>query len=353
MIRPMNGEEVRDTRFMSGAWGYDVTEVDDLLRRVAVELDAGRSAGPLIENVTFRRAGLGRSGSDVDAVDWLLNQLLSPLDDSELAEMSTDPWRELAVAQVTRSRVSDLTERSAKPSGRAHRKSPSEDRKLFPEECANAWRDFGHLPGKQFLFERVSLGRYELRTAEQQKLASVRRYGLSETVSTDGGRFTLKRTRLTQSPPDVAEIAARGSRNCAGQFLTPRSSRRKRWEDSRGKFPVKLKELADETGTPILHTTGVNQYGRACACISFPSQGWLRFLVRGTERADAVMTAVDQAGNRVARYRINDGGRKRGAGPVEITVNPAWKLTNERLLAIAISAPWLGSYFVQPGAGGG
>ena len=75
----MNGEEVRDTRFMSGAWGYDVTEVDDLLRRVAVELDAGRSAGPLIENVTFRRAGLGRSGYDVDAVDWLLNQLLSLL----------------------------------------------------------------------------------------------------------------------------------------------------------------------------------------------------------------------------------------------------------------------------------
>ena len=347
----MNGEEVRDTRFMSGAWGYDVAEVDDLLRRVAAELDTGRSVGPLIENVRFRRAGLWRGGHDVNAVDWFLNQLLSPGDDSVLAEMSTGPWRELAVAQVTRRRVSDLTEHSAEPSGRAHRKFLSEDRKPFLEECANAWRDFGHLPGKQFFWERVSLGRYELRTAGQQKLAFVRRYGLVETVIADGGRFALKRTRLTQSSPDVAEIAARGSGNCAGQFLTPRSSRRQRWEDRQGKFPVKLKELADETGTLILYTTGVNQYGRACACISFPDEGWLRFLVRGTESANAVMTAVDQAGNRVARYRINDGGRKRGPGRVEITVNPAWKLTNERLLAIAISAPWLASYFVQPGGG--
>jgi hypothetical protein len=29
--------------------------VDDLLGRVAAELDAGRPAGPLIENATFRR----------------------------------------------------------------------------------------------------------------------------------------------------------------------------------------------------------------------------------------------------------------------------------------------------------
>ena len=338
-------------RFMFSAWGYDLTEVDDLLRHVAAELDAGRPVGPLIENVTFRRSRLGRSGYDIDAVDWFLNQLLSPRDDSELAERKADRWRDLTVAQVTRRRVIDLTERSAERS--AHRESLSDDRKSFPEECAEAWRDFGQLPGTQLRWERVGLGHHELRGAEQAPIASVRRSGLSETVGANGASFTLKRARLTQSSPEVAEIAGRGSRNCAGQFLEPRSSRRQRWEDSHGKFPVKLKELATEAGSPILYTTGANQYRRACACISFPHEGWLRFLVRGTERADAVMTAVDQAGNGVARYRVSDGGRSRRPGPVEITVNPAWNLTNQRLLAIAISAPWLGSYFVEPGAGGG
>ena len=41
----MNGDEVRHTWFLDGH--YAVSEVDDLLRRVAAELDAGRPAGPL------------------------------------------------------------------------------------------------------------------------------------------------------------------------------------------------------------------------------------------------------------------------------------------------------------------
>ena len=36
--------------------GYDVPEVEDLLDRIAAELDAGRPAWPLIENTTVAAA---------------------------------------------------------------------------------------------------------------------------------------------------------------------------------------------------------------------------------------------------------------------------------------------------------
>jgi hypothetical protein len=103
-------------------------------------------------------------------------------------------------------------------------------------------------------------------------------------------------------------------------------------------------ELVDETGVPILYARGENYGFRACAGISFPDQRWLRFLVRGTDLTNAIMTAVDQEGNKVARYRIDDSG-------LEITVHPNQKLTDELILAIAISAPELGGYF-QSGGGG-
>jgi hypothetical protein len=45
---------------------------------------------------------------------------------------------------------------------------------------------------------------------------------------------------------------------------------------------AKPRELVDETGTPILYTSGQNYDNRAWACITFPDGRWLRFLVRGT-----------------------------------------------------------------------
>jgi hypothetical protein len=43
------------TGYTRSITGYAAPEVDDLIGRVAAELDAGRPAGPLIENATFRR----------------------------------------------------------------------------------------------------------------------------------------------------------------------------------------------------------------------------------------------------------------------------------------------------------
>jgi DivIVA domain-containing protein len=97
----VNGDEVRGTSFMLRGGGYNVSEVDDLLGRVAAELDAGRPARPLIESAKFRRSILVKGGYDVDAVDWFLDQLLLRAGDFEQDGFSSDPWHHLAVTTVT------------------------------------------------------------------------------------------------------------------------------------------------------------------------------------------------------------------------------------------------------------
>jgi hypothetical protein len=197
--------------------GYATPEVDDLLRRVAAELDVGRPAGPLIENATFPRRLIAGT-YDIDAVDWFFDQLLLRPDHTELAGTSTDPWRDLAVAQLTRSKVRDAAEQPPNP------------RAYFAEECANAWRDFGQAPGMHLRWGRT--GRrlrgacYELRTLQQQTIAS--RDGQRLTVRAGGRSFTYKKTdvpaRSTADswPPGIAELAA------AAGGTTPGTTPRKR-----------------------------------------------------------------------------------------------------------------------------
>ena len=96
----MTGDQVRDTGFLRPhgnlARGYDVAEVDELLRLIAAELDAGRQVGPMIEKATFRDRR-GTEAYDAAVVDWFLEMLRCREDQSELARM-TDPWRDLPVA---------------------------------------------------------------------------------------------------------------------------------------------------------------------------------------------------------------------------------------------------------------
>jgi hypothetical protein len=353
----VNDDVVRDTWFLRSSWlrnitghtrsitGYAAPEVDDLLGRVAAELDVGRPAGPLIENATFRRMHnpLLPGGYDIDAVDWFFGQLLRRPDHTELAGISADPWRDLAVAQLTGSKVRDAAGQPRNP------------RASFAEECANAWRDFGQAPGMHLRWGRA--GRrllrsacYELRTA-QQTIAS--RDGQRLTVLTGGRSFTYKkpdvpaRSTADSWPAGIAELAARSWRDSAGHFAAETiSSKAQRWEARTAR------ELVDETGIPILYSSGQNFNRRAYACVTFPDQRWLRFLVRGTEPWNTIMTAVDQAGNRVARYRKSTGDPLWERAEAEITVHPDQRLTDELVLAIAISAEWLESYFSSPSSGG-
>jgi hypothetical protein len=344
----VNGDVVRNTWFLRSSWwrsitGYAAPEVDDLLGRVAAELDAGRPAGPLIENTTFRRKQISQ-GYDIDAVDWFFDQLLRRPDHTEPAGISADPWRDLAVAQLIRRKVTDADEQ------------PQNPRTSFAGECANAWRQFGQQPGMHLRWGRAGRrrlrgARYELRTPELQTIAS--RDGQLLTVGAGGRSFTYKkmdipaRSTADSWPPGIAELAARSWRDCTGHFAAETmSSKAQRWEARTAL------ELADETGIPILYTSGKNFGRRSYACVTFPDQRWLRFLVRGTEPWNTIMTAVDQAGNRVARYRKSTGPPPWERAEAEITVHPDRKLTDELVLAIAISAEWLESYFGSQSSGG-
>jgi hypothetical protein len=190
------------------------------------------------------------------------------------------------------------------------------------EECWKAWEEFDQQPGTYLGLIWAGIARRELRTEEKQTIASMSHkwtsiFGTREMghqVNTSKGSFVLKRRDGPHS-----------------------------------------RKLVDETGKPILYTRGRNFDHSADASISFPDMRLrsLEFPVRGTQRANAIMTAVNEAGNSVARYRIfrsqmGDLGRHN----VEIAVHPDWELTDELVLAITISAPWLASYFSEQSRGG-
>ena len=358
----MNADEIRDVRFLSGG-GYDWSQVDELLRRVAVELDAGRPVGPLIANATFRR-GQGGDGYGIEAVDWFLEQLVHRDDSSHSARMGADPWCHLAVANYfTRSGPDAVAEGTAMPS---RWKQNSQGKRYLARDCADVWVDFGQQPGTHLGWVRAGAVRRELCTAERQAIASLR-YGRHVTVSTGGRTFTWKKVTRS-SRPRIAEIVGRDDQDYGAEhFLDPDTPRsRKRSAQGGNPMPIqdilkdfRLRELLDETGMPILYASGRNYDHSALACITFPDQRWLRFPVRGTRQANAIMTAVNQAGNKVARYRVI-GMIPGPSAPhfsglwkaIEITVHPGQQLTDELALALTISAPWLCSYFDKPVEGG-
>jgi hypothetical protein len=344
---PVTGDDVRDMWFLDGGgfWRggnivcYLAPDVDDLLRRVAAELDAGGPAGPLIENATFR-SGSGKKGYHIDGVDWFLDRFL-PQDYVEPTGTSADPWRDVGdVTQLVRGGISALAR--CYP---GHKPTREEAWNWFAGQCQQAWRDFGQHPGRHLRWgsQIFKPGRFELRTADQQTLASS---DPARGISVGGRNFIFQYPGSPESlPPVIGEIAARSARDSSGHFAKP---------ERRPKKPSvrEVRELVDEAGIPILYTSDDNRYWRACFCISFPDGRWLRFPVRGTGRANAIMTAADQAGNKIARYRIIDQGFNRlwktplRQHSVEISVNPDRELTDELVLAIAISASGLSRYFV-------
>jgi hypothetical protein len=227
---PVDGDEIRATGFLrcdSGlgvnyafaslfhySWGYAAAEVDELLRRAAAELDAGRFAGPLIGNATFQRT---RSGPryDIDAVDWFLGQLPHRIGQADRGGPGTDPWRNLAVAQLTQS----------KASGPGMQPKPGND--FLRSECETAWRDFSQQPGTHLQYTRSfwSWSRVcELRTAEQQPIASLKQGPVRTTVHLGERTFTSKtpiipaRRTADAWPPGIADLAASTWRDSARAF---------------------------------------------------------------------------------------------------------------------------------------
>jgi hypothetical protein len=161
-----------------------------------------------------------------------------------------------------------------------------QDWRRLSRECAGEWRDFGLQPGTRLRLVRTGIARRELRTAEQQTVARLRNLA-PVTVSTGGRTFTQKRVPGSARPQIVDIIRHNRTGHAAGHVSGPASLG---WRARR------LRALLDETGTPILYTSGSYYAGNAGARITFPDWRWLPFPVRGTGRTNAMMTAVDQAG---------------------------------------------------------
>jgi hypothetical protein len=210
------------------------------------------------------------------------------------------------------------------------------------------WHGFAQQPGTHLRWESARGWRAELRTAEQQTIATVRgrfRFGFEErmTVNAGGRSFTANKVKIREPgnprswPPGTAEI-----------IRHPEASSQKPTRAVRARVQ-RLRELVDETGTPVLYTHGMHFNHRAETCITVPDRRWFEFPVQGRFKAHAIMTAVDQDGTKVAEYRVPSLHPLRQT--VEITVQPDRDLTDELVLVIAISAPWLHWYFITPGGG--
>jgi hypothetical protein len=112
----------------------------------------------------------------------------------------------------------------------------------------------------------------------------------------------------------------------------------------------------DQTDQVILSQLGSNVDHRATGMIGFCDGQWWRFPVRG-DSDWAVMTAVDLGGSAQVRYRVAKypGQRRTWNGlfhrTIEIAVASQFHLRPDRLLAIALSAPWLTGYFDRPANG--
>jgi hypothetical protein len=283
--------------------GYDASEVNDLLLRIAAELDAGRPVGPLIANAAFRWSSRGWPSSRggvyrIDDIDWFMEHLRLRDDP---AEMNADPWRDLAAdPYCIRREPGDIAGRIAAPSR---------------QEYADAWRDFGQQPGTRLSLVPTGAWRRELRTAEQQTVATAR-YGLGKTVNAGGPTFTLKGGR----PLTLKQV----SRSSLPGIEWPRvPAHMLERPTSKSKTDPQCQRVIDETGALILYTSGKHIDRFPGALVKFPGQRWLRFPVRGTSPANAIMTAVDQAGNKVARYRPTGKLKLLNVPvPIEITVHP-------------------------------
>lgn len=112
-------------------------------------------------------------------------------------------------------------------------------------------------------------------------------------------------------------------------------------------------ELIDPSdGIVVLRVIGRHYGGKSDAVVAFSDQRRFRFPILGTGISDEVMTAVDEEGNKVVRYR--EAKRRttqtRSAARIEAVVNPALKVTPDLLLLVAISSGFLlTEYRARPG----
>ena len=258
----MDGNEVRRLVFPQTG-GYDTAAVDELLDRIAAELDAGRPVAHLIEGATFPRQPVQpwrgfRGGYDCASVDGVLSQLRRQDD----PEARADPWRNLPAWRYSMASPDSSAAGLASRAGRATampRVGRIQAARDYAQECAEACRDFGAQPGTQLGLVKTSVGRRELLTADQDTLASARTVPARSFVR-DGRIYKLSRVTAAQWPAVAAEIGGKRPRSPAH---LPRTApdlqagvEAGRRNDAVAPKDFSLKSLADRTNPPVLYTGG-------------------------------------------------------------------------------------------------
>jgi len=349
----VDGNEVRRLVFPQSD-GYDTAAVDELLDRIAAELDAGRPVADLIEDATLPRqsAQLRRVFRGGGYVYFSVDGVLSQLRRQDDPEARADPWGNLPAWHYS---MASPAASAGEPAGsprhgaamlRVGRVQAAKD---YARECAEACRDFGAQPGTQLGLAKTGIGRWELLTAERYALVSARTVP-AKTFDRNGRTYRLSRVRAAQWLAVAAEIGGKRT-NSPAHLPRTEPDQRTGAEGARRNGAVapkdfSLKSLADRAGSPVLFTGGRHIDRSPGGYVQFPGRRWLQFPVRGTSRSNAIMTAVDQAGGQVARYMIGD------RRMIHITVHPDQRLTDELILTLALTARWVRSYFDSSGGGG-
>ena len=115
-------------------------------------------------------------------------------------------------------------------------------------------------------------------------------------------------------------------------------------------------ELIDTwDGSAVLRVMGRHYGGKSDAVVAFSDLHQYRSPILGAGLSDGVMTAVDEEGNKVVRYR--EAKRRttqtRSAAKIEAVLNPALEVTADLLLLVAISSGFLlTEYRARPGHSG-
>lgn len=252
-------------------------------------------------------------------------------DASNRAELEADPWRDLEAWDFSDHHAdagpSGATAVSSAARALSAARSPGAPAEAVPAgvNAWLAWLACDDLPGTRLRWVRTGALRSELRAERRQVSASVRRRlpwtgwsGQAGVVRVGGRAFTSQRNSQSASPR-----------------------------------PAAARVLVDPSGLPALYISGQNFNHRAGAHTWLPDGRWFQFPVRGQTRGSGIMTALDQDSGKVALYRmVPAGGRLPAPRHVEIAVHPDQQITDELLLVLAVSAPWLWTYFLHDSGGG-
>jgi hypothetical protein len=336
----VNGDYLRGLTLPWAYSGYLASDVDPLLSRLADELDAGRPVGDLVAGAAFRRPEPvtprpGRRRRDrpraynTQAVDWLLDQVRRGGDGDAWTLAGGDPWCDVTPWDYSSCPPADA----------------------YPGLACDK------LPGTRLRFVRTGMLTRELRTGEPRKVVANRlRFPWSQwsqpaVVRTGGRTFTSRRV-LKADWPGIAALAGTGH-PLAPRHLAPSPGATAAAKPEGIGAYRGLRVLADGPRQPALGIGGQNFNYSANACIMLPRGRWLQFPVRGYSQGTAVMSAVDEAGHQVVVYRLaRDRVRLVRPLQVEIIIRPGRPVTDELLLVLAVSAPWLTSYFQLANGGG-